>query len=182
MALSSENKAKWAEELYVNSDLNQVDICEIVEISDKTLRDWRDKYGWEELKKASKITTPQLIAKLNGLLFIEVNKTPPDENVIAQLSFDLEIEQLQPQPSTDEVKRLKGAILREKLKSGPDADKIVKFTKSIEYLKNKELVISDYVKMFRKFTEWLFIRNAEAAKMLNNYMKDFVNFIIHGRD
>ncbi len=140
MALSSESKARWAEELYVNSDLNQNEICEIVEISDKTLRDWRDKYGWEEIKKAGSITTPKIIAKINQILFDEMEKV------------------------------------------NPDADQIVKYSKSIEYLKNKELVISDYVKMFRKFTEWLFVRNAESAKILNVHMKDFVNYIIHGRD
>lgn len=140
MALSSDSKKRWAEELYVNSDLNQGEICEIVETSDKSLREWRDKYGWDEVRKAGRITTPKIIAKLNQLLFNEMEK------------------------------------------DAPDADQIVKYSKSIEYLKNKELVVSDYIKMFRKFTEWLFVRNSAVAKTLNVHMKDFVNYIIHGRD
>jgi transposase-like protein len=182
MALSSESKIKWAEDLYTGSDLNQSEICEIVEISDRTLRDWREKYGWEEVRKAGRITTPKIITKLNQLLYDEMEKEKPDPDQLIELNDQLAAEKEKEKPNPDEVKRLKSLISIESSKSGPDADQIVKYSKSIEYLKNKELVLSDYIKMFRKFTEWLFIRNSEAAKTLNVYMKDFVNFIIHGRD
>jgi transposase-like protein len=182
MALSSESKIKWAEDLYTGSDLNQSEICEIVEISDRTLRDWRDKFGWEEVRKAGRITTPKIITKLNQLLYDEMERTGPDAEELANISRQLEIELEKEKPDKSRVSQLKQMLAMEMGKSGPDADQIVKYSKSIEYLKNKELVLSDYIKMFRKFTEWLFIRNSEAAKTLNVYMKDFVNFIIHGRD
>lgn len=140
MALSTEAKLAQAEDLIINSDLNYQEICEIVGVSDRTLRDYRENSNVDQLRKSAKTTTPKILVKLTDLLLQEMDKEKPD------------------------------------------ADQIVKYSKSIEYLKNKELILSDYIKMFRRFTEWLFVRNAEAAKMLNVHMKDFIHFIMHGRD
>lgn len=161
MALSKESIRAKAQDLYVFSDFNQQEICDICEISDKTLRDWRDKYGWEELKKTNSITTPKIIAVLNQRLYDLSNEGDGQAMV-------------------------------------NNADKISKIAAAIEKLRGRELYLANYIEVFKDITNWLFtqgdsqkmhlvdseevvINGVEAAKMLNAWMKDFINVKIHGK-
>lgn len=161
MALSKEAIRAKAEDLYVFSDLNQQDICEICGITDKTLRDWRDKYGWEEIKKNNSITTPKIIATLNKRLY-ELSTEGEGKTVI------------------------------------DNADKISKVAAAIEKLRGKDLYLYNYIEVFKDITSWLFtqgdvkrmikgregeeviLNGNEAARMLNLWMKDFIQMKIHG--
>lgn len=159
MALSSEGKKAKAYELYVNSDFNQSEICEIVGVSDKTLREWRDENGWEEAKKANSITAPKVIALLNQKLY-ELSEGQAGEMV-------------------------------------NNADKISKIAAAIDKLRGKELYLSNYIEVFKDFTNWLFtqgdiqkmqiiseeevvVNGVEAAKLINLWMKDFIGTKIRG--
>ncbi|WP_420581949.1 hypothetical protein [Reichenbachiella sp.] len=160
MALSKDSIRAKAHDLYVYSDFNQQEICDICEISDKTLREWIKKHGWEEERKQNSITTPKIIAALNQRLY-ELSTEDDGKAMIA------------------------------------NADKISKIAAAIEKLKGRELYLSNYIEVFKDITNWLFtqgdsqkmhlidgdevvVDGVQAAKMLNAWMKDFINVKIHG--
>jgi hypothetical protein len=60
---SNADKKRKAYDLYMNTDLTQKEICELVAISEKTFTTWKVAANWEELKGAELIT-PQKI-KIN---------------------------------------------------------------------------------------------------------------------
>jgi len=61
---SRDNKRALALELYMNSDLNQKQICEIIGWTEKTFSENKIKFGWDELKGATTITPHKIISKL----------------------------------------------------------------------------------------------------------------------
>jgi len=61
---SPEEKRARAFDMYVNTNLNQKKICEIVGWTEKTFKDNKDKGGWEALKGAQTITSNSLVSKL----------------------------------------------------------------------------------------------------------------------
>lgn len=62
--VSPEEKRARALDLYLNTDLNQKRICEIVGWTEKTFKDHKDKGGWESLKGAQTITAHSIVSKL----------------------------------------------------------------------------------------------------------------------
>lgn len=159
MALSKQALVAKAEDLYIYSDFNQQEICDILGITDKTLRGWIKKYGWEETKKSNSITTPKIISVLIKSIYDHTNGDASD--VI------------------------------------DNADKIVKLSSAVEKLKGKELYLHNYIEVFKDIISWLFtkgdqkrmvpgndgeitLNGNEAAKVLNLWMKDFLQEKIHG--
>lgn len=159
MALSNETKRLRAQDLYVYSDFNMTDIAEICEVSDKTLRVWRDKYGWQELKKSHAVTSPRIIAQLQQAMF---------------------------------------SMSEDKQQAVGNADKLVKLASAIEKLQGRQLYLANYIEVFQDFTAWMFTRGdhkkkletksgrleadgVQAGKLLNLWMKDFINTKIHGK-
>ena len=59
-----------------------------------------------------------------------------------------------------------------------DADALIKVTKSIEFLSNKKVTISQHINCAKEFTVWLFAKNAELAKDLNKFQKEFINELV----
>ena len=137
MALSSEQKKIHAQELYISSDLNQNEICEIVGITDKTLRDWREKGGWEELRKSQSITTPKIVALLKKQLLELIESEEGDDPEKKDVKF------------ADKVVKLSASIEKLRAKKIELADYIWDFKELTEHLfeRDKELARSVNIHM-----------------------------------
>ena len=55
------------------------------------------------------------------------------------------------------------------------ADALAKLARVIEVISEKKYTISQMFNVFKAFINWLFPKDTEAAKMLNRYMKEFVD-------
>jgi len=58
--MKSSEKQHLAKSLFIKSDLNRKEIAKQVGVTEKTLRDWIQKFNWEELKISQTITREQL--------------------------------------------------------------------------------------------------------------------------
>lgn len=147
-------KAK-AEDLYCYSDFNQSEICEICEISEKTLRDWRDKGGWEDIKKSNAITTPKIVQKLQERLYTLSQDDSVKEDRLVKLAASID--------------KLRGQdlFLHNYIKVFKEFTDFL-FTKGNE---NKTIAQAEGE---------LKINGSEAGKLLNLHMKDFIHSKIHG--
>lgn len=74
--VSQDEKRSRAQDLYLNTDLNQKRICEIVGWTEKTFKDNKDKYGWQSLKGAQTITANSIVSKL----YIKIDKLVSDDS------------------------------------------------------------------------------------------------------
>lgn len=57
----NDEKRSLAQSLYVKGNLSRKEISNIVNVTEKTLRSWIDKYGWDDLKEAQTVTRQQLL-------------------------------------------------------------------------------------------------------------------------
>lgn len=57
-----DEKRALAQSLYTRGHLSRKEICEIVGITEKTLRAWIEKNDWDALKEAQTVTRQQLLA------------------------------------------------------------------------------------------------------------------------
>ena len=62
--MNNDKKRAVALDLWLNSDLNQKQICEIVGWTEKTFSANKEKYHWDEQKGAQTITAKSIISKL----------------------------------------------------------------------------------------------------------------------
>ena len=70
-----------------------------------------------------------------------------------------------------------------KLESLVDADKmdvdaLVKITRGIDFMSNKKVTVSHHINCAKEFTTWLLSRNADLAKQINNYQREFINSLV----
>lgn len=56
-----------------------------------------------------------------------------------------------------------------------NADALAKLARVIEVISDKKYTISQMFNVFKAFTNWLFPKDPDAAKMLNKHMKEFVD-------
>ena len=57
-----DEKRSIAQPLYTKGKLSRKEICQIVGVTEKTLRNWIEKYNWDDLKEAYSVTRQQLLA------------------------------------------------------------------------------------------------------------------------
>lgn len=57
-AMKNDNKRIWAQELFVKMGLPQKDIAERVQVTEKTIGNWKLKYEWD-LLRAAEVTTSE---------------------------------------------------------------------------------------------------------------------------
>ena len=62
--LSNKDKKKLALELYLNTDKNQKEICQLAGCSEPTFTKWKKAGKWEEQKGAYEITSSKIITRL----------------------------------------------------------------------------------------------------------------------
>ena len=63
-----------------------------------------------------------------------------------------------------------------------NADALAKLARVIEVISDKKYTISQYFNVFKAFTNWLFPKDPDAAKLLNRYQKEFVDEEIANRN
>lgn len=78
-ALNNDSKRAHALDLYLNTDMNQKQICEIVGWTEKTFSANKEKYNWEQQKGAASITSKKIIAKL----YIKLEKLVDEDTIKA---------------------------------------------------------------------------------------------------
>lgn len=56
-----------------------------------------------------------------------------------------------------------------------NADALAKLARVIEVISDKKYTVSQMFNVFKAFTNWLFPKDVATAKLLNRYMKEFVD-------
>lgn len=64
MAQKNEQKRQLAQSLFLNTDSTIQEIARTVEVTAKTVSDWKKKYNWESLKSIQSVANPVILAKL----------------------------------------------------------------------------------------------------------------------
>lgn len=59
-----------------------------------------------------------------------------------------------------------------------DADEISKVASAIDRLDSSKTSVPNMLQAFQKFTTWLFIKDAEMAKKVNEYQREYVNEVL----
>lgn len=77
MKLSEKKKA--AERLYMETDMSQKEIATHIKVSENTLTNWVKKYKWDEIKKTSMYSQPQLITETYASI-LAIFKKAENEN------------------------------------------------------------------------------------------------------
>ena len=191
MAVAKQNKIKLAETLTLESDMTQSEICTVVGITDKTYRSWSKKYGWEALREASNVTVGRIVSsfysKIYNVMQEDAEKKEKLLDILKQLKNDLP-------DYSDELATLYDGMEKMELPSG---DSIAKYTSALKVIKGSELGLSDYIRMFKEFTNWTFqqgdlkrmimiegnevvLNGVDAGKLLNLWMQEFISAKIHG--
>lgn len=133
-----------AEQLYVNTDLTQREIAEMVGVVEKTMSDWvnADDAAWKVSRAARSITKEQIIRGYYAQL-VELNEKISD--------------------------REKG----ERFPTAAEADTMAKITKNINTLEN-QYNLGTYHQVLNEFMDWLAIHDGSAASTLAIKSVDFM--------
>ncbi len=84
---SRKNKENTALELYLETDLTQREICEIVDWSEKTFSLHKSEGNWEALKGAREVTSQKIIINLlQTISELSEDKTGKNSDAIIKLS------------------------------------------------------------------------------------------------
>jgi hypothetical protein len=148
--IAKDQKRLLAEELYINTDMSQKEICAIVGWTEKTFSENKKKHSWEELKAANTITPNKLIAEMYSHI------------------SDLLSEQKKAREEKD-TKKVKSI-----------GDEISKLSSAIEKMSNKKTTIPQYMNVFKEYTTFLIKKDAELAKKNNEYQSLFIQEKING--
>ncbi len=62
--LSAKEKRDMAYDLYMNTDKTQVEICDVVDWSERTFSENKKKGNWDELKSAMELTSQKIIVNI----------------------------------------------------------------------------------------------------------------------
>lgn len=89
--LSRKQKQDKALEMYLNTELSQKEICEIIGWTEKTFTDNKEKHGWATLKGASTITSRKILGKLYLKLEKEADKDELNADALIKISKSIEM-------------------------------------------------------------------------------------------
>jgi len=64
MAIGRKDKEALAFELFMHTDKTQKEIAEIAQVAEPTIRKWKEKGKWDELKSAQTLTAGNIIRQL----------------------------------------------------------------------------------------------------------------------
>ena len=108
--LTNDQKREWAQVLYVQQRLSQKEIAEKVGSSEKTVGTWKEKYGWDALRKSLLVTKQEILRRwynqIEALtLAIENRKEPFPTNGESQTMNNIaaSIEKLETETSIKEI-------------------------------------------------------------------------------
>ena len=88
--LNQKQKQDKALEMYLNTDKSQKEICEIVDWTEKTFTENKEKYGWDSLKGATSITAANIIKKLYLKLEALVDADKIDADALIKVTKSIE--------------------------------------------------------------------------------------------
>jgi uncharacterized protein YjcR len=76
MANQKNKELRLAEQLYVYDDMSQKEIAEYLNVSEKTISNWKEKGDWDKMKSARSLTRDSIIKGLyeNALLITNTAK------------------------------------------------------------------------------------------------------------
>ncbi len=63
-SVSKKQQIDVAMNLFLANNLTQLDIAEMVGVSENTIKAWKDKYNWEELRGATESSNGKIIANI----------------------------------------------------------------------------------------------------------------------
>lgn len=81
--LTIDEKRRYAETLYLRGDLDQKEIAQIVQVSEKTMSNWvnDEKMGWKAKRKSYRVTKEAQIARLYNIIDKITQKIDGDEGL-----------------------------------------------------------------------------------------------------
>jgi len=88
--LNQKQKQDKALEMYLNTDLSQKDICEIIGWTEATFTKNKERHGWDSLKGASTITSANIIKKLYIRLEDAVDADKLDSDALIKITKSIE--------------------------------------------------------------------------------------------
>jgi hypothetical protein len=62
-----------------------------------------------------------------------------------------------------------------------NADSLAKLARVIEVISDKKYTLSQIYNVFREFTNWLYPKDTDSAKLLNKYMMEWVDELISNK-
>ncbi len=77
--MKSSEKAEIAKVLFLSTDKTQKEICEIVEWTEKTFREQKQKGKWVEIRETKNLTKQQIITMMHHQTY-KLMQTAKDEN------------------------------------------------------------------------------------------------------
>ncbi len=86
--IGRDRKRQTAFDLYINTDMTQKDICEIVGWTEKTFSENKKKGNWDEIKGAETATLPKTISNIYRLIntLTEADNSGSNADKISKLS------------------------------------------------------------------------------------------------
>jgi hypothetical protein len=98
--MTREQKKQVALDLYLRTSKTLIEIGEIVDTNEKTIRIWRDKYNWEELRSAETAVKSQVISNLyKAILSLSKDETEQIKNIKEIAKLTNIIEKLSQEPT-----------------------------------------------------------------------------------
>lgn len=91
MAIGRKDKEALALDLFMHTDKTQKEIAEIVSVAEPTIRKWKEKGKWEELKAAQTLTAGKIIRQIYQRLdALTQEGAPLDADKIIKLANSIE--------------------------------------------------------------------------------------------
>jgi transposase len=147
------DKKSAAQELY-NAGLDQKNIANVLEISEKTISGWKKKYSWEE-KRAKK----------------NMAKEAAEDRVWKLINFQLRVLDMQVDDQEDKLKKKELTELKP-LDKG-DVDALQKLWTTV---KGKQLDWSVVVNNISEFVGFISERDLDLSKLILEHADDFMNY------
>lgn len=66
--LTRVQKREWAQILFTKEGISQREIAQKTGVSEKTIGDWKEKYGWEKMRKSLLVTKEEQIRRLYDII------------------------------------------------------------------------------------------------------------------
>lgn len=145
-------EGQQARKLWVELQASEKEVCAQVGITPKTLRKWRDWFGWDEERKNQGASLADLLAGIRARF--------------GQLAQDLEETRPTDAEKLGDVLKLANHLLT-------TAERIQKLERDVDY---KRLAL----RWAREFSDYLTARDPKALEALAPYLKTFAAEIVRG--
>lgn len=154
--MAKEKEQKLARVLYVNEGKTAKEIAAIVNVTEKTLGAWVDKFGWKEQREAMANAPDKLVKNLKELI-----------NTLTEQRLELE---RQKHYDDDEAKA-KAAKDKARL-----ADEISKWTKALDAAnKETDIPLATYIRVMEQLFADMQKKHPKIYMQLVDFQEDHIN-------